>query len=816
MNSVEALTRFEKIIKLQPQFCSNELNWIDKRKEDWRADRIRVGVVGVTSSGKSTLINAILGADILSSAVAPSSGQLVCCSYGDTPKIVVHFDDGHYKIFEGDDYNTNTLAQYSDERFNPKNQKNVLSIELTSPMFDLGKDVLLVDSPGLDAFGLEAHEQLTLESLVPTIDACIYVTTMKTNSDRKTQEILSTVGRYHCPIIIVQNMLDAVRPSPSGDKSREQVAHDHWIRMKRIVDNSAIEDKSEVQIIQLSAEYAKQWRSAKGQGSQPKITKEDFEKSHYTSFVHGVGRILELQRPRIEYQRFNSIQNCALELIDLISGKINQPVAPISDKFPLESLKSQTQQHEKKITAAIDQIFQEYDDKVEKILQIASPNDSHHSSKNTGSIISNLISNFTSRLINGRSLDSLLLDTNNTVKQLASNLTSLVSAHNSFVKRTAETLHIPDRDIFSPITLHSFRDIAVEKKTERVSHLVKDSGVGGFFKRIWGAIADNDCGYHREYSDKVVVDEEKTIENIINRLVQAREKYAVTMNNWCQKTFQKSLDAIYSVINEEEDSYNRKKEIIVEAESLSKLGSSLKQFVSIIKENLPSSPHADISEVDKGYSSTLKSVNVSSYTGSILSLSRYALRQQHQCTALALAEQINCKNHTPIVISWDENSTHDFLWQTGLKTPEILQAPTNIPRGTRRCLFILVNTTQYGAALKQIAALRLNSSLTKNDIVIWIVQDFQELLNSGCAAEGLTRMGELSRALEIPCKSTIWLLHDNPIYNLAFLKFQFNDEYRQNLHELIRELQTKYRVYTSETIERQLGEILRAVHIQGR
>lgn len=253
MKSVVALEEFQKIIQQDQaniSFCESELNWIENRKADWSSDRIRVGVIGVTSSGKSTLINAILGTDILSSAIAPSSGQLVCCSYGEKPEIIIHFEDGTEQKLSGQKFSRDILQQYSDERYNPKNEKGVLSIELTSPLFDFGKDVLLVDSPGLDAFGLESHERLTLESLVPTIDACIYVTTMKTNSDRKTLEILNTVAKYHCPIIIVQNMLDSVRPSPSGDKTSEQVAADHQKRVKRIVDNSNIADKDSVQIIQ--------------------------------------------------------------------------------------------------------------------------------------------------------------------------------------------------------------------------------------------------------------------------------------------------------------------------------------------------------------------------------------------------------------------------------------------------------------------------------------------------------------------------------------------------------------------------------------
>lgn len=72
MKSIVVLETYQKIIQQEPanrNFCKNELRWIENRRLDWGYDRIRVGVIGVTSSGKSTLINAILGTDILSSAI---------------------------------------------------------------------------------------------------------------------------------------------------------------------------------------------------------------------------------------------------------------------------------------------------------------------------------------------------------------------------------------------------------------------------------------------------------------------------------------------------------------------------------------------------------------------------------------------------------------------------------------------------------------------------------------------------------------------------------------------------------------------------
>ena len=72
---------------------SGEIEWLVRRKEKWDSDRIRIGVLGVTSSGKSTLINAVIGDKLLSMAVKPSSNQLISCIKGSYPEAVIYFQD---------------------------------------------------------------------------------------------------------------------------------------------------------------------------------------------------------------------------------------------------------------------------------------------------------------------------------------------------------------------------------------------------------------------------------------------------------------------------------------------------------------------------------------------------------------------------------------------------------------------------------------------------------------------------------------------------------------------------------------------------
>lgn len=833
MKSTTALDEFQRIIQqhsANTSFCEGELRWIENRKSDWDSNRIRVGVIGVTSSGKSTLINAILGTDILSSAVAPSSGQLVCCSYGEKPEIIIRFEDGTSQILSGENFSQELLKQYSDERYNPQNEKGVLSIELTSPLFDFGKDVLLVDSPGLDAFGLESHERLTLESLVPTIDACIYVTTMKA-SDRKTLEILNTVAKYHCPIIIVQNMLDSVRPSLSGDKSSEQVAADYKDRVRETVDKSSIEDKNSVRIIQISAEFAKRWRTACAAGVEPPISSELYQKSNYELFVESVTSIIEGQKPRIERQRLSSIQSCASRLEETIQNTVNKPATPVEKSFPLQALKERTEARKKSVESEYTSIIASYLSAAQKIkVAIGVEKETSPRNKKTDTLMQSMMStleNFISlsrSITSHQSLEDSLKATNEAVKAFEDALADLIASHNAFVISAAQEINIPSRDLLCSSSLHSFRAVPLEKKTETKSRKVKKSGVfsglargaGKFLEAITGGRAGSDLGYEYESYEVVVTDPEATKKKICARLEDAYSRYTKSMEDWEEKNFNPSMKRIEDEIQASEENYSRMKDTAVEIESLSRLGGDLKVFIEQIAESLPSSQFAEYNE-NKEPVFSLNKVDATPYTSAILELSRAALQKQHRAIARSFVSAIGCTRHTPIVISWDDACANEFMWQTGISDAISIRSPVSdsaIPKERNRCLFVLVNAIQYGAALKQVSSLKLNSLLTKQDHVVWVVQDFQELLTGDRTAEGLSQMTEFSAVLQIPCKSSIYIMHQNPIYNLAFLKQQFNHSLRHTPHKLINELQENFGGYLSPAVTDTLGEIINSVHLR--
>lgn len=825
LSSKEALQDFQQIIAADPnleEFCASEQSWIKSRRQDWERDRIRVGVIGVTSSGKSTLVNAILGRQLLSSAVAPSSGQLVCCSHGKEEAATVRFLNGQTKKLSGKGLEEE-LCQYSDERSNPKNSKGVLNIELSTPAFDLGKDVLLIDSPGLDAYGLEAHEKLTLESLVPTVDACIYVTTTKQNSDRKTKNVLDIVAKYRCPIIIVQNMLDAVMASPSGDKSREQVAQEHKLRVQRIIDRSDIEDKKSVKIIQMSAKFAVPWRCHLVERGANE--KQRYLESRYPQFRDSVRSILAHQRPRIERQRLRTIYERTANLQKTAQSKISVPAQRLESVFPLADFRGQFRDSAKAVTERSEQAFARYVTACDAIRKALpgndAPADGSSSAPNAAVFwAATLLSSLSAAKNQRWSLEICVKKTNEAVDALGHDLEGVISDCNALINEAAGTVNIPSRDLLRSVSIPAQRDIHVEKKVVHEYERVESSGLFSGVARFFGGLFGKNWGYEYQPVEKTVNDADATKEKILHQLATVGTRYEKTMRDWFANSFEPAVHTVLQSIDELEDTYNRQKQAVVEADRLRRMCEKLAQLLGRLEQGLAEYAGSDRAEgplpTDAPLYHEKQQIDAAGYIRPLMELSRYAVRAQHRQFFRAFMEKIGCLEHTPVIIGWDDISRDALLWQSGI-TDALCLSPEGelemLPGTGPFCLFVLVNTTQFGEAMKQIDALHLQKQLRAADRVIWVVQDLQELLNSGNAGDGLTEMRRLGTYAHIPCESFFYVCHENPLYAWAFLEVQLEPSLAGNPHVLINTMQKKYQAFTNSELETTLGHLLSDIHM---
>ena len=165
------------------------------------AARLRVLVVGEAKRGKSTLINALLGRDVLPSGVTPLTAVVTTVRYGDESRIEVAFLDGHEEK-----HPLTALADFVTEVRNPRNQRMVAGVTayLDAPV--LAGGVELVDTPGTGSvfqWDTEAaHEALR------TMDAAVFVLAADPPVSASERNLLGNVAALSVTTFAVLNKAD--------------------------------------------------------------------------------------------------------------------------------------------------------------------------------------------------------------------------------------------------------------------------------------------------------------------------------------------------------------------------------------------------------------------------------------------------------------------------------------------------------------------------------------------------------------------------------------------------------------------------------
>jgi len=145
---------------------------------------LELAVFGRVSTGKSSLLNRLLGRDVLPVGVTPITAVPTRIAFGRDARLHVWFADAPSRQLEVD-----VLAEYASERGNPANTKRVLRLVVQLPAPFLESGVTLVDTPGLGSLATSGAAE-TLAYLPHCDVAAVLVDASSTI----TSEDLGTVG----------------------------------------------------------------------------------------------------------------------------------------------------------------------------------------------------------------------------------------------------------------------------------------------------------------------------------------------------------------------------------------------------------------------------------------------------------------------------------------------------------------------------------------------------------------------------------------------------------------------------------------------
>lgn len=173
------------------------------------AGRVYVACLGQFKRGKSTLINALLGEEVLPVGVAPVTNVVTVVRAGPERGARVRRSGGAWKAIAIGD-----LALYVSEERNPSNQRHVEALEVFHPGRVLTDGICLVDTPGVGSVFADAAE--ATRAFVPHVDAAIVVIGGDPPLTAEEAELAKTVAEQVENVLVVLNKADKL---PEGERA---------------------------------------------------------------------------------------------------------------------------------------------------------------------------------------------------------------------------------------------------------------------------------------------------------------------------------------------------------------------------------------------------------------------------------------------------------------------------------------------------------------------------------------------------------------------------------------------------------------------
>lgn len=274
--------------------------------------QFNLAVLGQFKRGKSTLINALLGEEILPTGVLPLTAIITRLSYARERKAKVLFFNGQQEKIDLSD-----LAQYVTEKANPKNKKRVKQVNIYYPSPLLKKGVVLIDTPGIGS--IYQNNTKVTENYIKYADAVIFILAVDPPMTEEEVNFLNTVKDIANKMVFVLNKVDLV-----GYKEQQEILE----FSKEVIQERT--GMKQVSIYPLSAKKALEGSFSADRQSQ--------------NFIQGLEKLILEQKGKII---INSVNNKILRVAERLLFNLKLEMKIIME--PLENL-------EEKIKTAREQL----------------------------------------------------------------------------------------------------------------------------------------------------------------------------------------------------------------------------------------------------------------------------------------------------------------------------------------------------------------------------------------------------------------------------------------------------------------------------
>jgi GTP-binding protein EngB required for normal cell division len=165
-------------------------------------DRFTIAVLGQFKRGKSSLINAIVGRNLLPTGILPLTSVITVVRFGVRERLVIQRKGFQFPQHEP----IAALSDYVTTQHNPENRKGIETVAIELPLPYLRRGLQFVDTPGVGS-AIKTNTETTY-SFLPNCDAVLFVTSVDGPFSEAELDLLTAIRRYVGKIFFVLNKID--------------------------------------------------------------------------------------------------------------------------------------------------------------------------------------------------------------------------------------------------------------------------------------------------------------------------------------------------------------------------------------------------------------------------------------------------------------------------------------------------------------------------------------------------------------------------------------------------------------------------------
>ena len=413
-------------------------------------------------------------------------------------------------------------------------------MRLSLPELTIPEKYDLIDSPGLDAFGLQGHEELTLRTLIPLVDVVLFLTTTKSTSDRENLRALGKICKEAKPAIVIQTHKDAVEPRyMKGGKiveTEEQVLEKHYHRVQQLMQQTAT--LQDAPIIQVSSIQALSVRK-NNPGVDPELLSE-WEESGFAQVTEVLAKLHKKLSQKISERRMKLLLKEIQQLIERVKSDYNYA-------------RGKQQEAEQYRQNELDRLHQ---------MEHSIPSDEtadFPNSRQTQSTIEDVKNRFLQVLESGNEseLEILSVQVHDRIKTIEREFFVKADAVDAQLKRIAEQLSLDLEAVKAEEQRHpSLPQLSRYEKLVQLE-TIEQKGLVGHAKRIFGKVLKKgEWGYRQKEIVKTFIDRESLKEDLLDY----HSIYSVKLQSYLKRWglhWINSVASILAAISQRRDDLSR-------------------------------------------------------------------------------------------------------------------------------------------------------------------------------------------------------------------------------------------------------------------